>query len=266
MTKEPEGVHVFKPCLKRGHGRRATNERPVNSTKMKTQRHLFLWALMAGGAAVSPSSATIKIEISGAGGGPPATLGGYGMTGFPVDARPGGFTTVSSIPLPGPGPGLVFSSPVEHVKVGTDIIPPWHNDGGDYTGDAYSTGGLALSEILPSGTLALYQYFSSNDLGPFHATVSAVSVQSGSTIFGFDFDSSQEASFIGVSSDDPSDPLVSISISVDPAAPDGFAVGEFGINPAPVPDTGSAAVEFGSLGLLGWFAWRKQTQPKMTQG
>lgn len=171
---------------------------------------------------------------------PPATLGPYTMTQFGPDSQPlgEGATGVND-----PAGTIGFTPALRHDRVGTcdfDPDPPdtascWQTWSHGYMGDVYDS--LAaevptqITITLPAGTKAFYFYAEPNQFAEFSVEATAqdgttsgpipVQGNSGAKYFGFYGTGSATLSFITVMTTDTS----------------GFAVGEFGINPAaPVID------------------------------
>jgi hypothetical protein len=153
---------------------------------------------------------------------PPATLGPYTMTPFGDDARPE-FGTVSDVPDPAGTIG--FSPALSHRQVPGS----WATWSHGYTSDVYATGGTQITISLPAGTKAFYFYAEPQQFAVFSVQATAqdgttsgpipVQGQAGAQYFGF----------YGTGS------ATLASITVTTADPTGFAVGEFGINPAAGP-------------------------------
>jgi hypothetical protein len=150
---------------------------------------------------------------------PPATLGPYTMTQFGPDGRTLG-ESVSDVSDPAGTIG--FTPSLTHARV-TQGWATWSHG---YTGDVYSTGGTTITITLPAGTKAFYFYAEPQQFAVFSVEATAqdgttsgpipVQGNSGAQYFGFYGNGSATLS----------------SITVTTADPTGFAVGEFGINPA----------------------------------
>jgi hypothetical protein len=97
-------------------------------------------------------------------GSPPATLGGYEMTSFPLDDRPI-WDDVTSVPSP-LGGELSFSSPMNHRRLGDG----WSYVGHGYSGDVYFGVLPSLTLNMPPGTTAFYFYVSSGGFTNFEVT------------------------------------------------------------------------------------------------
>lgn len=175
-------------------------------------------------------------------GAPPATLGPYTMTPFPLDSRPL-YEWVTSVPSPDPPvPGTVeFSISMSHRRIGSG----WATWSHGYTGDVYFTGYGPTSVTLttPSLTGAFYLYAEPN---PFQTWTITATAQDGTSV------SQDVAGYAGAAGygfyATGGDSIA--SIQVDYAGGSGFAIGEFGTALVPVP----GAVMLGMLGLgaAGW--------------
>jgi hypothetical protein len=150
---------------------------------------------------------------------PPATLGPYTMTAFGPDGRSDGATVAD---VPDPAGTIGFSPSLTHTHVGVG----WATWSHGYSGDVYFTGGTQITITLPAGTKAFYFYAEPNQFAVISVQATAqdgttsgpipVQGQAGAQYFGF----------YGTGS------ATLASITVTTADPTGFAVGEFGINPA----------------------------------
>jgi hypothetical protein len=212
---------------------------------------------------------SVHAGITGVSGGPSlpsSTLGGYTMTAFTADTTSPSDDHTSSIPTP-LGSSIALSTPMIHTTVG-DYWGTWSNN---YTGDVYylvasetdaqnnaagaSATPLAPSPGLPDVTLtlpadtgAVYLYVEPSDFGDSEMTVTATDgvtsvplVQSvdgnaGAAYYGFYALPGDSISSLTVSSGDPS----------------GYAIGEFGIATAAVPEPASfGLLTLAATGLLG---------------
>ena len=152
---------------------------------------------------------------------PPATLGPYTMTPFGNDGRADG--TVSDVPDPAGTIG--FSPSLSHTKVGVG----WATWSHGYTGDVYFTGGTQITITLPAGTKAFYFYAEPDQFAVFSVEATA---QDGTTSGPVPVQGDSGAQYFGFYG---TGAATLASITVTSADPTGFAVGEFGINPAAGP-------------------------------
>ncbi len=174
---------------------------------------LFAFALLASSSAVS------QIVFDGTPGvsAPPSTLGPFTMAPFGADPGP---LFVDVTTAPGPNGDVVFSTGVNHRKVGSG----WATWSHGYAGDVYFATGTQLVMTMPANTQAFYFYAEPNSLSTYTITATSqdntssgpipVVGNAGAKYFGF-------FSTNGVG-------LATITVDV-PAAASGFAVGEFGI-------------------------------------
>jgi len=183
---------------------------------------------------------------------PPAALGPYTMAQYPNDTRAVG-DSVMDVPSPLGYADLQFDKAVWHREIGAG----WATWSHGYTGDVYFfedyADGPELQITLPSGCLAFYLYVEPNLFSTFDFDVksSAAAISTQITLFGVDGNAG--ANGVGFWTDDPSDVLLSITVTEVAGAAQGFAVGEFGIN---VPEPETYALLAG-LGLLGFGAYRR---------
>ncbi len=204
---------------------------------MKISFKVLAGLLIAGLSAAAARGAIVT--VNGGTGSPPATLGGYTMTAFGTDTGTslGSSTTSVASPL---GGSLGFSAALTHVVVGGG----WATWSNGYTGDVYySTTSNTNVLSLPANTGAFNLYIEPNG-GNFTMTATA---QDGSTLSEV-VNSSGGAGAFGFYSTSNS-PLTSITvISGDPS---GFAVGEFSIATASVPEpTALGVLAIAGLGML----------------
>lgn len=214
---------------------------------MKTQSGIGLVALLILVLATAPSLAGAPITSHDWGtGAPEATLGSYAMSAFSLDGRGEG-AVVQTVAGPD-SRTLGFDQDMLHYRVGSSWISWSHGYAGDvYQLDEISTGASAVTLVLPTGTRAFTfyvegTYFDSptagvqfdfnvtvtNSVGEFLA-VGPTSIASFGGARGFGF-------FASTAGDAD---LASITVEGIGTWPDGFALGEFGINRLPpngVPD------------------------------
>ena len=204
--------------------------------------------------AATPVAAAGSIQFDGSPGSaaPPSTLGPFSMTPFGDDGRPT-HANVTTVPAP-TGGVLTFDRPAAHEKIGDG----WGNWSHGYTGDIYCTtavnctsgtpgpGEESLVMTLPANTFAFYFYAESDKFATFHFTATA---QDGTSSGAVPVTTPAGAKYFGFFSTDPSNPIVTITVTTDLTPTDfGFAVGEFGISdqvpapvtPAPTPATTQA--------------------------
>jgi hypothetical protein len=153
---------------------------------------------------------------------PPATLGPYTMTPFGDDGRPE-FDMVSDVPDPAGTIG--FSPSLSHRQVPGS----WATWSHGYTSDVYFTGGPQITITLPAGTKAFYFYAEPEQFAVFSVQATA---QDGTTSGPIPVQGEGGAQYFGFYG---TGAATLASITVTTADPSGFAVGEFGINPAAGP-------------------------------
>lgn len=185
-------------------------------------------------------------------GAPLATLGPYTMTPFGADARPAGYTPVTTVP--GPTGDLIFDREAGHAIVGTD----WGTWSHGYVGSVYFVEGTEVTITLPPGTLAFYLYVESNSFGTHPFTVEADGTSSGPVMVLGD----AGATYLGFYSNTA--PIASVTVSTATDA-DGFAIGEFGIASsvpmAPIsPRADVAAMIYGGWSGMPVMVWVGGTQ------
>jgi hypothetical protein len=149
---------------------------------------------------------------------PPATLGGYPMTAFPLDGRPLG-QMVFDVPAPGGGT-IDFCPELTHVRIGQG----WSTWSHGYTGDVYYTSDNRVTMTLPGGTFAFYFYAEPNLFGTY--TITAVADDGSSitqSVTGL-----SGARYYGFYSCNGAVTIHKIIVTAHPDAA-GFAIGEFGI-------------------------------------
>jgi len=183
------------------------------------------------GSTCTSGSGTPTITFDGSPGtnAPPSTLGPYSMTAFAPDTQPvcpDSGSIVSGVS--GPNGTVGFTPSLSHDLVG-GCWATWSNG---YTGDVYDTAnaGADPSQIvitLPAGTNAFYFYAEPNQFADFTITATAqdsttsgpvtVNGDHGAKYFGFYGTGGATLATITVTNTDTT----------------GFAVGEFGVSPAP---------------------------------
>jgi hypothetical protein len=198
---------------------------------------LAVTAGMAAGAKVPPTI-TSSIAFSGAPGtgAPPATLGGFSMTPFPLDAQG---TPVTSVPSPLGGDVLfgTLAQPqtLDHTTVGAG----WATWSHGYTGDVYpdfTPGGVNaandvdyyLTLTLPAGTNAFYFYVEPNSFSTFAVSATAIGSNRSKASGSAQVTGLAGARFFGFYSTS-GETITTIVVKVVAAA-GGFGIGEFGIN------------------------------------
>jgi hypothetical protein len=161
---------------------------------------------------------------------PPATLGPYSMTAFGPDSQPlgDGATGVSD-----PAGTIGFTPTLRHDKVGgtCDAISCWATWSNGYTGDVYDTTVVdgdrtQITITLPAGTKAFYFYAEPNQFAVLSVEATA---QDGTTSGPISVDGSSGAKYFGFYATGATT-LESITVTTSDTS--GFAIGEFGINPA----------------------------------
>ncbi len=188
---------------------------------------------------------------------PPATLGPYAMTPFGADARPAGYTPVTTVP--GPTGDLTFDREAGHAIVGTD----WGTWSHGYTGSIYFVDDTEVTITLPPGTYGFYLYAESNSFGTHPFTVVADGTSSGAIMV----TGNAGAKYFGFYS--TTAPIASVTVSTVGDA-GGFAIGEFGINGGVVtgptnPRADVAAIIYGGWSGMPVSAWVGGTmQPVLT--
>jgi hypothetical protein len=173
-------------------------------------------------------------------GAPPATLGPYTMTPFPLDPQGSPVTSVAS-PL---GGTVDFGASLAHYTVGAG----WATWSHGYTGDVYHEPGTSVTLTLPSLTGAFYLYAEPNPFSIWKITATA---QDGTAV-SQDVDGYAGAAGYGFYGTGGS--LIS-SIQVDYAGTLGFAIGEFGV--AAIPAPGAIVLGGIGVGLIGWLRRRR---------
>jgi hypothetical protein len=170
------------------------------------------------GAVAPPASAVPVITFDGSPGTgpPPATLGPYTMTAFPLDARPLG-QVVTTVPSP-LGGQVTFNVGLRHNRVGSG----WATWSHGYTGDVYGpTPGTTLTMTLPPNTGAFYFYAEPNPFATFDVTATAQDGTTSGPIPVSGFAGAKYFGFYGTGG--ATIASITVSSSRD------FAVGEFGI-------------------------------------
>jgi hypothetical protein len=200
---------------------------------------LAMTATTAAAFTVPPSAVPLK-QVSftpGPGTGPPpALLGGYFMTPFPLDPQGSPVTSVAS-PL---GGLLQFGTPTAPQSLGhTTIGQGWATWSHGYTGDVYTnfTGGGPMAEndvdtttvmTMPAFTKAFYFYAEPNFFAVYGIRAIGVGTDGSVVNSGFlPVNGASGARFYGFYSTTSAD-IARIVVTAKAAA-GGFAVGEFGI-------------------------------------
>ena len=160
--------------------------------------------------------------------GPPSTLGPYTMTAFGPDSQPSCPATVTGVTDPAGTIG--FSEALQHDQA---TGPCWATWSHGYTGDVYDTISAVdpnqVTITLPSGTNAFYFYAEPNVYNLFNVQATA---QNGTTSGSIQVQGNSGAKYFGFYGTGGTT-LATITVTTDPAA-GGFAVGEFGIQVAPI--------------------------------
>src|SRR5262249_44325544 len=135
-----------------------------------TKSHWFAASAVLGVALCSPQSARAAIIAVDLGTGvPPATLGPFTMTPFPLDPRMPLGANVTTVPSP-LGGDVGFSDPLSHRRIGAG----WATWSNGYTGDVYADfGAQKVTLTLPAGTEAFYLYVEPQQFASFAVTVDA---------------------------------------------------------------------------------------------
>ena len=224
------------------------------TSSMKANGFQLFTALLFVGS-ISTASAGVVLDLSPSNGVPPATLGPYQMTLFPLndsDPPPGSLVTSVSSPL---GGSVGFSSGLQHLRTdpsgGYNVWNPSVNWGNGYNGDVYYANpitGFPLGVQLPPGTKGFYFYIQPQPIVGFtnHGFLFTVFGADGiSPVLStsFNLDQTKDAQYVGIFSDTPSDGVGRLAIQ----NPSGYAIGEFGI--AVVPEPGTLTV-LGMMGIL----------------
>ena len=176
-------------------------------------------------AALTPAAFAGIIAADLGTGAPPATLGGFTMTPFPLSGIPG-LTDITLLPSP-LGGDIAFAPAVNKRGIGAG----WATWSHGYTGDVfYTNGALSLLMTLPASTAAFYFYAEPNPFAVFTITATA----NDGTSLSLSVDGSGGANGFGFYGTGGSTiASITVSSSVD------FAVGEFGIakdGVTPVPE------------------------------
>lgn len=203
-------------------------------------RRILLAALVLIAVSVSEAHAAIIVQSLGTGA-PPAVLGGYSMTPFPNDVRP----VVSNVnDVTSPLGGLLsFNIPLTHREVGNG----WGSWSHGYTGDVYySNGATSIALTLPPNTGAFYFYAEPNPFNVFNITATA----NDGTFLTIPVNGSAGAAGWGFYTTGGALTSITVSSNVD------FAIGEFGIAAAAVPEPATMAV-FGLM-AVGAFGVRRR--------
>lgn len=209
---------------------------------------------------------------------PPAYIGGLYMSPFPANGSPEGTTTYdlappSTSPVMGP---LSFDTEMIHLKV-TSSWSTWSHG---YKGSVYHFDEIALGDLGPNGNplptpvslnlpgltqaFSFYlepAFFGPNKDGSASFQITATTAGGLMSVLDWSIGGYGGARGLGIYTDDPFDPLASLSILGLNTWPDGWAAGEFAINGIrgpDVPDPGSTLLIFG-LGVLGLAGWSRRS-------
>lgn len=218
------------------------------TVQMHIKRRLGWSAAALAAGELTGVTAAVLVTISPGTAAPPGTLGGHVMGAFPVDgSAEGSPATTLTPPAAFPGVGdLQFATALTHYRAGMG----WDTWSHGYTGDVYATDDHELVMTLPTGTLAFYFY-----LQPNFKDVFEFEVTSATTSDLLDVDGNGGARYVGIYTDDPLDPLQSVTVRQTTMDSDGFAVGEMAVNVVPEP---SAIASVVGLGLAGFGVWRRR--------
>jgi PEP-CTERM motif-containing protein len=196
----------------------------------------------------APSARAGIVAVNLGTGAPPATLGPYTMTEFPQDGR-ADFTNVTSVPSP-LGGTVGFSNPL-NVRTVPSSWATWSHG---YTGKVYFETGNSVVLTLPPNTGAFDFWAEPDNFGVFNVTATA---QDGTTLTEAinGLGGASGFGFFGTGGSE----IVSLTVSADAGAA-GFAISEFGIAAAAVPEpTSLALLAIGGLTLAGVRRWRRRT-------
>jgi len=234
---------------------------------MKTPKALGVSVLVFVAAMGSLVASPIGVSLGT--GGPPGQLGGFDMTAFgPDPAAIGSSVLALTPPATSPVTGsLVFDTALTHYSVGDNSWASWSHG---YTGDVYwydvfGNGGSSDSLVLwlPAGTRAFDFYVEpSSFFSPLTFELTAMDTAGTTFTMAQNINGQGGAMGFGFYSDAVGESLTKITVTGFDTWPDGFAVGEFGINHQAgqnVPESGTTAAWLaGALVCLG-AAWRRMS-------
>ncbi|MDX9976387.1 MAG: PEP-CTERM sorting domain-containing protein [FCB group bacterium] len=183
---------------------------------------------------VPAASAAIVYDAGPGSGAPPAMLGPYDITQFPLDPQ-AVFADVSTVDSP-LGGQLGFSIPMSHRRIGSG----WATWSHGYTGDVYySNGATSVTMTMPPTTAAFRFYVEPN---PFSLQTFEAVADDGTSSGSYTAHGSSGATFAGFYGTGSLISSIALTGSTD------FAVGEFGIA---VPEPASfALLALGGLALI----------------
>jgi len=194
-----------------------------------TSQRLLLLVAVAMMASATSALAQIVFDGSPGTNAPPATLGGFTMTQFPVDPQPCGATF--GVVSPGPvGSAIAFAPSAQHRKIGVIGTCGWGTWSHGYNRDVYFTPTQTITITLPVNTRAFYFYAQPNNFnGTYGVEATTTDFQTSGEI---QVAGNAGAKYFGFYETAIGD-LKTVTITVYPnggGSSEGFAIGEFGIN------------------------------------